>query len=140
AVSEAAGLPSLDAVLGRLVERAKMRRPDAVQAIDELCALAAEPRLPEAFSAARLLLGPEYQGEIEKALGGSAPPIPAVVEAIAALAPKLSAVLTVNLDRLLDRAFRGEWPTFDRAVPDLGQRRCFILKLHGTIERRATWV
>jgi len=49
-------------------------------------------------------------------------------------------VLTTNLDRFLERAFAGAWPTFSRATADVLQKPRYILKLHGTLENRGTWV
>jgi hypothetical protein len=67
-------------------------------------------------------------------------PVPPLGRVVAALAPKLSTLLTANLDRFLERAFAGEWPVFVQAPGDLGQRRRFVLKLGGTIELRASWI
>jgi hypothetical protein len=63
-----------------------------------------------------------------------------VARAIAALAPRLRAVLTTNIDHLLERAFAGRWPTLLRATGYIAQRRGFILKLHGTLLDRSSWV
>jgi hypothetical protein len=47
----------------------------------------------------------ELERAVEKALDDSGREVPAVVTAIAALAPRLRAVLTTNLDRLLEWTF-----------------------------------
>ncbi|MEP7123703.1 MAG: SIR2 family protein [Byssovorax sp.] len=49
-------------------------------------------------------------------------------------------MLTTNLDGLLERAFAGRWTPMARATGDIAQRRRYILKLHGTLLDRATWV
>src|SRR5262249_39722979 len=44
------------------------------------------------------------------------------------------------LDGLIERAFVGEWPPLARATLNICQRSHFILKLHGTLLDRSTWV
>jgi hypothetical protein len=140
ALPAAAGLSSHGEVLKLLLDRARKSKAWEEAALGELAALVEKEKLPEAFSAAKGLLGPVYGDVIEKALGGGERPVPPLGRAVAALEPKLSAVLTVNVDRFLERAFAGEWPVFVQAPGDLGRRRRFILKLRGTIEQQASWV
>lgn len=61
-------------------------------------------------------------------------------EAIAELSPGLRAVLTTNLERLLERALKGSWPVLTRPSGDLAQQRHHILHLHGTLRERDSWV
>ncbi|MFT3773128.1 MAG: SIR2 family protein [Minicystis sp.] len=77
---------------------------------------------------------------MERALDDNPCPVPDLGHALAALAPKLRAVLTTNLDGLLERAFLGRWPAIARGTADIAQRRGYILKLHGTLLERSTWV
>ncbi len=53
--------------------------------------------------------------------------------------PGLHAILTTNLDRLIDRATGGTLPSFVAAPSDIAQRRGALLKLHGTLQDRLTW-
>jgi hypothetical protein len=66
--------------------------------------------------------------------------VPEVGQAIASLAGGLRAVFTTNIDHLLERAFQGRWPALHRATGDMARRRGVILKLHGTLLDRGTWV
>jgi hypothetical protein len=49
-------------------------------------------------------------------------------------------VLGVGLDLVLDRAFAGAWDVLARPPGDLLARRHFLLKLHGTLPERDTWI
>jgi hypothetical protein len=140
ALPREAGLPSLPDLLGILVARARKSKPREKARIAELEKLIEARRIAEAFSAAKQLLGPVYGDMIEKELGDGERVLPPLARAVAVLAPRLSAMLTLNLDRLLERALAGAWPTFVQVPGDLAQRRGFILKLHGTVERQAGWI
>src|SRR4029077_7710990 len=65
---------------------------------------------------------------------------PAVATSIASLAPRLRGVLTTNVDHLVEKAFKGAWPALAKVTGDVVRRRHYILKLHGTLLDRSTWV
>ena len=125
-----------------LLERVKTLQVDS-ELTSEIQELINERRYIDAFSAVKEVLGaPTFGGIIERLLDDRARElsIPDVVLAIAALGSKLRAVLTTNLDHLLERAFRGDWPPHSVALGDIARRRKFILKLHGTLSDRNTWI
>jgi hypothetical protein len=66
--------------------------------------------------------------------------LPPVFDALANLAPKLRGVMTTNLDRLLERAFGGDWTSYARPTADLASKEKWIFKIHGTLQERSTWV
>ena len=140
ALPTAAGLPSQREILALMLQRARHSKVSEEEALSELAELIDQQSFPEAFSAAKRLLGPVYGDVIERALGEQERAPPPLALAVAALAQGLRAVLTMNLDRLLERAFADAWPTFSRAPANLAQRRGFILKLQGTLEQRASWI
>ncbi len=140
-VSAAAGLPSWGRLVELLSEAARAGGASA-DALAEIEALAGKGKLIDALGALRHVLGAASFGAVvERRLDDrGVTDLPDVLVAIGALAPKLRAVLTTNLDGLLERAFRGEWPAVARATADIAQRRRCIVKLHGTLLERATWV
>jgi hypothetical protein len=139
-VSAAAGLPSWKRLVEILLDRARARRTPQ-NTLDEIALLAERNQYIDALSAAEHALGaPDFGAAVERALDDDTYPVPDVAHAVAALAPKLRAVLTTNLDGLLERAFDGKWRAIARATGDIAQRRGYILKLHGTLIERATWV
>jgi hypothetical protein len=139
-VSAAAGLPSWRRLVELLFGLARVRGVDPAQ-LDEIGELSAHGRFLDALTAAKAALGAsEFSREVERQLDDRGKKVPEIGKAIAALAPRLRALLTTNLDHLLERALGGEWPMLARGTGDLAQRRAFILKLHGTLLDRATWV
>lgn len=139
-VSAGAGLPSWGRLVTMLMDRARARRVDP-EILREVEALVAKDHYIDALSELSDALGPaEFGTAIERAVDDRNAQVPEAAHAIAALAPKLRAVLTTNLDHLLERAFAGRWPMFARAPGDLATRRGYILKLHGTLLERDTWV
>jgi len=141
-ISAAAGLPSWKKLVDLLLEKVKARQSDPAYTT-EIQELIVERRYIDALSAAKDALGaPAFGSVVERCLDDRILklPIPDVVHAIAALEPKLRAVLTTNLDHLLERAFRGDWPPLSVPMGDIARRRRFILKLHGTLSDRDTWV
>jgi hypothetical protein len=138
-VSAAAGLPTWKALAERLLERVRGAGKEGT-AIDEIEDLIRSGQLIDALSAARHALGEEeFNREVEKALTHKGA-VPSVLRAIADLKPKLRAVLTTNIDRLLEKAFAGEWEDFEDPPGDVAARRHYILKLHGTLGKHKTWV
>lgn len=140
-LSAAAGLPSWARLIELLTERARAR--DAAAAtLAEITAFAQKQQFIDALSALKDCLGPaDFGVAIERHLDDQqVDRLPEIALAIGALRSKLRAVLTTNIDGLLERAFDGAWPALPRATPDIAQRRRFILKLHGTRLDRSTWV
>ncbi|MFL5349034.1 MAG: SIR2 family protein, partial [Hyalangium sp.] len=139
-VSAAAGLPGWKRLVELLSERARARGvADAV--LQEIAELTAARQFIDALSALKDCLGaPDFCTVIERHLDDRLFKEPEVVRAIAALAPRLRAVLTTNIDHLFERAFGGRWPMLPRATGDIVQRDHFILKLHGTLIDRSSWV
>ena len=82
----------------------------------------------------------EFAHRVEAHLDDSLADVPKTARAIAELARSgLRGVVTLTLDRLLERAFGGAWPVLTASTGDLAQRRRFILKLRGTLHDRSTW-
>lgn len=139
-VSVAAGLPSWAQLVEHLVERARTAQVEASR-LDEIADLSRRRQFIEALSAAKHALGKaEFCSVVEQRLKDRSFKPPPVARAVAALTPHLHAVLTTNLDHLLERALGGDWPMLARATDDIAQRSQFILKLHGTLLDRSTWV
>jgi len=139
-ISAAAGLPTWPALAANLLTRLRTENasPDAIAEVDDLLK---RGHLIDALSAIKHALGaPEFDLAVEKACNDKPHPIPEVAQAIATLEPKLRAVLTTNLDHFLERAFAGAWPALTRPPGDLASRRGYILKFHGTLFDRSTWV
>jgi NAD-dependent SIR2 family protein deacetylase len=105
--------------------------------LQEITELAASRQYINALSALKVCLGASaFCTFVERHLDDARAAEPNVARAIAALAPRLRAVLTTNIDHLLERAFTGRWPTLPRATGDIADRKRFILKLHGTLLER----
>ncbi|WP_437538502.1 SIR2 family protein [Sorangium sp. So ce726] len=139
-ISAAAGLPTWRQLVDLLVERVREQTSDEV-AIAEVAALARSQRYSEALGAAEQALGPaEFNAFVEDALDDEGLEPPRIAIAIAALRDKLRAVLTTNLNHLLERAFGFEWDTMWRVTDEVAWRRRFILKLHGTLKEPHSWV
>jgi len=138
-VSAGAGLPTWNQLAKALVER--MRQTGKPKdALDEIEDFVGKGDLVNAMSAARASLQVEFLRELRRRLDDSGRDVPAVADAIAALAPQLAGVVTTNLDRLLERALGGAWPAIINPVADLLQRPRYIFKPHGTIDDASTWV
>ncbi|WP_438017112.1 SIR2 family protein [Sorangium sp. So ce315] len=139
-VSAAAGLPTWKQLAEKLRDRARRRGADPA-VVDEIQQYISSNQLIHALSAAKLALGPQdFNWTVDKELDDTGRDVPEVAQAIAALKPRLKAVITTNIDRFLERAFPGEWRVVDRPTADLGMERRFILKLHGTLRAWDTWV
>jgi putative intracellular protease/amidase len=140
AISIAADLPSRSRLITLLLERARARgvAPAVRKEVEDLVQ---RGQLLDALGALKTALGEaEFGALVQRQLDDRDRPIPAIAAALAALAPKLRAVLTTNLDHLLERAFAGAFPAFPRATTDLAQQRGYLLKLHGSLLDRSTWV
>jgi serine/threonine protein kinase/DNA-binding CsgD family transcriptional regulator len=138
-LSTSAGLPSWKALVVHLLDRARARGI----ALAEIENLIEKEQFIDALAATELALGtPTFEATVKAALDDrhTVQALPELGHAIAALAPRLRAVLTTNLDHLIERAFQGRWPAFHRANGNIGQERGVILKLHGTLLQSDTWV
>lgn len=140
-VSAAAGLPTWLQLAELLLERVRGASKDAVS-LEEIEQLIRSGRYIDALFAAKHALGEEvFNREVERAFahrqGGE---LPSVLRAIAALRPKLRAVLTTNIDGVIERAFEDDWEDFEEPTSDLASRRHYIWKLHGTLGKPRSWV
>lgn len=139
-LSAAAGLPSWRRLVELLADRAKARGV-AAPVLHEIADLLAREQLIDALSAVKAALGlNDFGAAVEKVLDDKGLDAPAVAASIASLAPRLRGVLTTNLDHLLEKAFKGAWPALARVTGDVVRRRHYILKLHGTLLDRESWV
>ncbi|WP_433926795.1 SIR2 family protein [Sorangium cellulosum] len=140
-VSAAAGLPSWERLVTELVDRARARGATE-QDLDEIVELVRKHQFVDALSALKDSLGKaEFYTAISHLLDDrSIRDLPDIATAIAALQTKLRAVLTTNVDGLLERAFGGSWPAISRATGDIARQRRVIFKLHGTLLDSSTWV
>lgn len=138
-VSLSGGLPSWKGLAQRLLESARGRAtPEEVEEIEELIS---GYRLLEAVSASKHILRRDFEREVIKALDdGPIPDEPEAAKAIAALGPRLWAVITTNLDRFLERSFGGRWDALTDPPGNLAQQNRYILKIHGTLRDARTWV
>jgi len=138
-ISAAAGLPNWHQLTRQLITRINAVASNS--AIEEANEYLSKGNLIDALSAVKLALGPQEFGlAIENALSDRERDVPEAARAIAALAPKLRAILTTNLDYFLERALNGTWPSIARVTADLASRRGYILKLHGSLLERDTWI
>lgn len=137
-ISMPAGLPSWVQLARALVDEATHRATHDVAEMNRLIGL---EKLVEAISLAKRALGDSHFFRfVETRLDDAALSIPDVAHAIAEVAPSLRCIITTNIDRLIARALRGEWPEIARITPDLAQRRHYVLSLHGSLFDHSTWV
>ncbi|WP_437979411.1 SIR2 family protein [Sorangium sp. So ce295] len=140
-ISEAAGVGGRRRLVALLVEHARAGGV-AEPTLAEVEALASRDRLIDALSALEAALGAnEFGVAMEGHLNDRDLVLPEVIGAIGAIAPGIRAILTTNVDQLIERATGSQIPSLTKATGDLAQRRSgFILKLHGTLIDRSTWV
>lgn len=139
-VSAAAGLPTWRKLVELICERVREQVGDELVAA-EVEDLARSQRYIEALAAAGHALGPgEFGAFLEDALDDEGLEPPRIALALAALRHKLRAVLTTNMNHLLERAFGDEWEAMTRVTDEVAWRRRFILKLHGTLKDPESWV
>jgi len=139
-VSRAAGLPTWFGLVEQVREEALDNgvSPSTLAEVDEL---RNSGKLIAALTELSHALGtPVFVGIVKELLNDKGREVPPLGQALAALAPKLRAVLTTNLDRLLERAFPPSWVEHHRPQANLGREREFILKLHGTLHDANTWI
>jgi hypothetical protein len=138
-LSRSAGLPGRRELLATLLREAE----DYLSArqLDELRELVAANDFDDAFTELERALSPAAFGRIvAQQLDDAACELPSLARAVAALRPRLRGVITPNLDMLLERAFEGTLTVHARPVADLPSRRDWLLKVHGTLHDRSTWL
>ncbi len=139
-VTRAAGLPTGAELVEQVREYARGEEvsESALKEVDDL-KLTGKPI--EALTQLSCALGrPRFIRIVKELLNDEAREIPPLGKALAALVPNLRAVLTTNLDRLVERAFGSSWVEHRRPQAELARNRKFILKLHGTLQDSDTWV
>jgi hypothetical protein len=142
-VAQAGGLPSWPSLIRAVLAYARADRPapETILVLDRAADLLTRGELILAISELHMAMTSAAYGQaVTRALDDGAFEVPALAQAIAALAPTLRAVVTTNLDRFLERAFAGAWPVYTLAQLDLAQREHTILKLHGCLNDRNSWV
>ncbi|MCY1007065.1 SIR2 family protein [Nannocystis pusilla] len=131
-VPMAAGLPGLR----DLIERCRLRLVELGHH---------EPDLSGSFAdalehAERLIGSAPFTSLVRAAWEPVVPvPVPASAQALVGLSTGLNALVTTNLDRLLERAFEGRWHTIEEFTPDLAKRTRVIFKVRGTVGQSTTW-
>lgn len=139
ALPRAAGLPSRRELVDALLVEAEVML--SARQHRELVELAQGPQLSSVLSELERALTPAAFGRIvERTLDDDEAVVPPLGAAIAALRRRLRGVITPNLDHLVERAFAGQLVVHSRPVADLASRRGWLLKLHGTLRDRNTWV
>lgn len=141
-VSHAGGLPAWPGLIQHVLTDVRTAASAAeLPALDEAAAALARGDLIRALGELQAATSSAVYGRaVSRALDDSRHPVPALARAIASLAPTLHAAITTNLDRFLERAFSGNWPTFTLPHLDLGQQKHYILQLHGNRTDRSSWV
>ncbi|MCA9705710.1 MAG: SIR2 family protein [Myxococcales bacterium] len=137
-VATSAGLGPREGLAAALL-RAALEREPGLDA-DGIRAAIASGRCAEALDSLQHVLGAQYHPIVEGCLSDQGHPVPPVATALASLAGRLRAIYTVTLDRLVERALGGRWPSFATPRSDLAQRRRVVFKLRGTLEFRQSWV
>ncbi|AUX30512.1 MULTISPECIES: SIR2 family protein [Sorangium] len=136
----AAGLPSRKQLVGRVVEYAKARGAK-IGDLSEVEELASRNHFVDALSAAKHLLGDSgFCAFVEGQIDDRGVDVPEVARLINCLSPWARAIVTTNIDHVLERALMGQWPVVYTVTGDLLQRSKYILKLHGTLWDHSTWV
>lgn len=141
-ISAAAGLPTWLQLAQLARDRLQSEGKPAAD-VAEVDELIKRYKLIDALSAVKESLGPhEFNLMVQAACDDRrrVATLPDIAMAIATLEPKLKAIVTTNLDRILERALAGRWPAIATPPGDLAQQRNYILKLHGTVDERNTWV
>lgn len=139
-VSRAVGLPTWGELIDKICEYAPSYGTPAAT-LTEIADLSSRGKFIEAITALEHTLGkPTFVSIVQELLDDRNCEVPPLAQLLAKMAPKLRAVLTTNLDRLVERAFPGSWVTHNRPLPTLARERDFILKLHGTLHDADTWI
>lgn len=136
-ISAAAGLPTWRQLAEGVVGLMRERGLDEA-AIDEVAELARAQRSMEALAAAEHALGSEaFTAYVQRELDDAGSELPPIARALAGLRDRLRAVVTTNLNHLLERAFG--WEALTQLTSEVASRRGIILKLHGTLHERPSW-
>jgi hypothetical protein len=138
-LTRAAGLPTrrelARLLLGELPDETTERRR---RELSELCDRA---ELDDAFTEfERDLTRARFGLVVERALRDDGLEVPPLARVLACLGSHLHGVVTPNLDRLLERAFGARLVTHVRPSVGLIQREGWLLKIHGTLPDRSSWV
>lgn len=134
-----AGLPSRTALAHSLIQATADDLPPPQ--LDELRGLVDAGELASVFTELERCLTPAGFGRrVEAALDDDEAEVPPLGRAIAGLGKRVRGVVTPNLDHLLERAFEGRLAPHARPTADLPSRTGWLLKLHGTLRDRSTWV
>lgn len=135
-----AGLPSWRVLLDRLLAHARDEDYITTAADEEIVDYIKHGYYIDAMSALRYPMGAvEFSSFIRRELVDRQLEPSPLAYALAQLR-HLRAVLTTNIDRLLERAFSQSWTTLVRPTADLAQQRNVIVKLHGTLDNPNTWI
>lgn len=136
-----AGLPTWKTLLERLLEHARDEEFITPAADAEIVDYIKHGHFIDAMSALKYPMGTvEFSSFIRRELGDRDLEPSPLNHALAQLTGRLRAVLTTNIDRLLERAFPQSWNTVVRPSGDLAQQRNMIVKLHGTLDEPNTWI
>lgn len=138
-LSTMAGFPSFDEVALALLESALEQKAHVDESgLRDLVAAGNAARALDLLS--RALGSVQFIRRISELLDDPARRIPALAHGIAALRQQLRAVYTTNLDRLIERALEGTWPSFPRPQTALTQRQKIVFKLRGDLQAHGSWV
>ncbi|MCA9697751.1 MAG: SIR2 family protein, partial [Myxococcales bacterium] len=136
--SVAAGLPDNTQLAWQLFAQAA--QAGGYFDVESLRAWLGQGRIAEVLEQLKFHYGDDFQRQIERLLSDQGRALPPLARQIAGLRSKLRAVYTTRLDRLIERAFEGRWPSFSSARPGLAQRSGVVFKLCGTLEFHQSWV
>lgn len=135
------GLPSWKVLLDRLLEHARVEELITPAADAEIVDYVQHGHYIDAMSALRHPMGNvEFSSFIRRELNDRDLEPSALAQALAGLHGRLRALLTTNIDRLLERAFPQSWAPLVRPTGDLAQQRNVLVKLHGTLENPSGWI
>lgn len=135
------GLPSWRVLLDRLLEHARIEELISPAADAEIVDYIKHGYYIDAMSALRHPMGNvEFSSFIRRELNDRDIEPSPLAHALAHLHGRLRAVLTTNIDRLLERAFPQSWSPLVRPTGDLAQQRNVIVKLHGTLDGPDKWI
>ncbi|WP_052557512.1 SIR2 family protein [Enhygromyxa salina] len=135
----AAGLPTRRELTRLLLDA--LPEQTSAQRRRELAELSSRGDLGDAFTEfERDLTRARFCMVVERALCDDGFEPPALARVLAGLGPRVKGIVTPNLDRLLERAFASRLVTHVRPSMGLVQRANWLLKTHGTLPDRSTWV
>ncbi|KIG12556.1 High-affnity carbon uptake protein Hat/HatR [Enhygromyxa salina] len=137
-LGRSAGLPSMAELATKLLADAEAtgRELDFVALREWIAA----GRISESLEILQRRLGARFERVVERALADRGRPVPDLARAIAALGDQLRAVHTTGIDRMVERAFEDQWPSFASPRSDMARRTKLIVKLCGALEFPETWV